>query len=245
MRTLIVATAIAAPLAALVLALTGHGLLAATVFLLGGAVVMTPVLRPNVQWLGPVITHFETDAREVWLTIDDGPTADTRELLDLLDRHGVRVTFFVKGMLADPGVIREITARGHTIGNHSHTHPAGFFWCLPPGAIAREIDRCAAAIPPTPLFRAPVGWKNPFVHPLLARRNMHLVGFSARAFDAVRSNPEKIAKAIGTRLEPGVIAVLHQGRAWSLEAIEKTIELARARGYSFAIPSFDRLKTNR
>ena len=75
-----------------------------------------PTLRPNVQWLGPVITHFATSRKEVWLTIDDGPTEDTRAVLDLFDRHGVKATFFVKGVLAEtaPGRSFERSSRAGT-----------------------------------------------------------------------------------------------------------------------------------
>src|SRR5205814_1865558 len=195
-----------------------------------GVVFVAPMLiatfRPNVEWLGPVISRFKTDRNEVWLTIDDGPTDDTTALLDLLDRHGVRGTFFVKGIhaAAHPEWIREILARGHTVGNHSHTHPAGTFWCLPPRAIAREIDLCTAAIPPTTLFRAPVGLKNLFVHPALRKRGMRLIGFSSRAFDAVERDPDIIAARIVKSIDRGGIIVLHQGREWSLRSIEKTID---------------------
>jgi peptidoglycan/xylan/chitin deacetylase (PgdA/CDA1 family) len=207
-----------------------------------GAVLFAPMmiatLRPNVEWLGPVVSHFPTSKNEVWLTIDDGPTDDTAALLDLLDRLGVRGTFFVKGVLADahPERIREILARGHTVGNHSHTHPSATFWCLPPRAIARQIDRCNASIPPTTLFRSPVGFKNLFVHPALRKRGMQLIGFDARAFDAVERDPDVIVSRIMKSVTPGAIVLLHQGREWSLRAIEKTIGAIRARGYDFVIP---------
>jgi len=204
-----------------------------------GALLFAPIviatLSPNIEWLGPVVSRFKTEEREVWLTIDDGPTDDTLALLDLLDQHGVKATFFVKGMLAaaHPELIDEIVARGHSIGNHSHTHPAAWFWCLPPHAIARQIDQCNAVIPPTKLFRAPVGHKNLFVHPALRKRSMALVGFSARAFDAIERNPDVIVSRIVRSLEPGAIVLLHQGREWSLQSIEKTIVAIRERGYSF------------
>jgi peptidoglycan/xylan/chitin deacetylase (PgdA/CDA1 family) len=205
-----------------------------------GALLVAPMilalLQPNIEWLGPVMSRFPTDAKEVWLTIDDGPTDDTRALLDLLDRCDVRVTFFVKGVLASahPDRIGEIVARGHTIGNHSHTHPSATFWCLPPHAIAQEIDRCNAVIPATNLFRAPVGFKNVFLHPALKRRGMQLIGFSARAYDAVERDPNVIASRITKSLVPGAIVVLHQGREWSLRGIETTINAIRERGYGFA-----------
>src|SRR4051812_46497342 len=55
-------------------------------------------LVANCQWLGPVMRSFETTQREVWLTIDDGPSpAHTLAILDLLDRFDARATFFVIG----------------------------------------------------------------------------------------------------------------------------------------------------
>jgi peptidoglycan/xylan/chitin deacetylase (PgdA/CDA1 family) len=206
---------------------------------LTGFVLVAPLLiallHPSVQWLGPVLTRYPTDAKEVWLTIDDGPTDDTIALLDLLDRCDVRATFFVKGMLASAhrDWLDEISSRGHAIGNHSYTHPSGTFWCLPPRAVAREIDQCNAVIPRTMHFRSPVGFKNIFLHPFLKKRGMQLVGFSARAFDAVARDPNVIAARITKSLRPGAIVVLHQGREWSLRAIETTIHAIRERGYDF------------
>jgi peptidoglycan/xylan/chitin deacetylase (PgdA/CDA1 family) len=236
MRRLILTIEVLAPIVAIVVFLIDP-LLGIAVLVVGGAIVMTPVLVPNNEWLGPVVSRFKTEKREVWLTIDDGPTDDTHALLDLLDARHVHVTFFVKGMLAKPELLDAIVSRGHTIGNHTQTHPAATFWCSTPRGIAWEIDRCAAAIPPTPLFRAPVGHKNRHVHPLLAARGMRLIGFSARAYDAVLRDPEHIAKMIAKRVEPGAIVVLHQGRPWSLDSIARTIDAIRERGYSFVIPS--------
>src|ERR1051326_6190432 len=84
---------------------------------LTGFVLVAPLLiallHPSVQWLGPVLTRYPTDAKEVWLTIDDGPTDDTIALLDLLDRCDVRATFFVKGVHAsERDVLVLASARG-------------------------------------------------------------------------------------------------------------------------------------
>ena len=210
-------------------------------FLLPHWLYLYPTLVPNSQLLGPVITRFETSANELWLTIDDGPTYDTPALLDLLDAHDVKATFFVKGTLADAAMLQTITDRGHTIGNHSYSHPSGTFWCLGPRAIEREIADGVASR----LFRAPVGMKNPFVHPALAKRGMRLIGWSVRGFDATRSDVEKVASRIVPRLEPGAIVVMHQGREWSLRCIERVIGQAQQRGYRFVIPDEGALKTKR
>lgn len=245
---MILGFAVVAPLA--LIALWPHAPLAGIgVLALSHALVLYPTLRPNVQWLGPVVTRFATSKKEVWLTIDDGPTDDTRAVLDLFDRHDVRATFFVKGTLTElhGDVIQEILRRGHTLANHSHTHPSGSFWCSPPGRVANEIDRCNDAIQsatgtPPRWFRAPVGLKNFLVHPTLARRGMRLIGWTARGFDAVRSDPREILARILPHLAPGAIIVLHQGRAHSLRVLEHVIVALKERGYAFVIPQDEQLR---
>ncbi|MGN6186610.1 MAG: polysaccharide deacetylase family protein [Thermoanaerobaculia bacterium] len=223
--------------------LAGIGVLA-----LSHALVIYPTLRPNAQWLGPVITRFKTDRKEAWLTIDDGPTEDTPLVLDLFDRHDVKATFFVKGVLTEqhPDLIAEILRRGHTLANHSQTHPAGSFWCSFPGRIASEIDGCNRALQHVTgsqprWFRAPVGMKNPAVHPALKRRGMRLIGWTARGFDAVVSDAEEVVSRIVPKLVPGAIIVLHQGRDHSLRVLERVIIGMKERGYSFVIPLDEQL----
>jgi peptidoglycan-N-acetylglucosamine deacetylase len=237
MRGVIIGFAVVAPLALLwwpwgiAILLFSHGLL------------MFAILSPNVQWLGPVITAFEPRGKEVWLTIDDGPADDTMQLLDALNALEVKATFFVKGTLARrrPELVRAMVERGHSVANHSDTHPSGTFWCLPPAAIAREID---GGIEST-WFRAPVGMKNPFVHPALQRRGMRLIGWSVRGFDGVRTDIDRVAARILPHVFPGAIVVLHQGRASSVQCIGRVVGELRARGYSFVVPEDTRLKTKR
>jgi peptidoglycan/xylan/chitin deacetylase (PgdA/CDA1 family) len=228
--------------------LAGIGVLA-----LSHALLLYPTLRPNAQWLGPVVTRFATDNPELWLTIDDGPTDDTPALLDLLDRHGMKATFFVKGALAEkhPLFVRDLLARGHSIGNHSQTHPSAWFWCAPPARVRWEIEQCNRALETLTgtrprWFRAPVGHKNPFVHPALARENMTLIGWTARGFDAVASDPEEILQRLQPHVSAGAIVVLHQGREHSLRVIEHVISALQERGYAFVIPDDAALRnTNR
>ena len=219
---------------------------------LSHALVLYPTLRPNVQWLGPVVTAFESKTKELWLTIDDGPTPDTTAVLDLFERKHVVATFFVKGALARqaPELVREMIARGHSVANHSQNHPSATFWCLLPHRVRREIDDCTATLEAITRekqvwFRAPVGMKNPAVHAILAKRRMRLIGWSVRGFDAVISDPAEVARRIIPHLHPGAIIVLHQGREYSLAVLERVIDEARAAGYRFVVPEDRRLKTKR
>lgn len=65
-----------------------------------------------------------TAAHKVYLTFDDGPSKYTDDILDILDRYGVKATFFVVGKESDSAreAMKEIVDRGHTLGMHSYTH---------------------------------------------------------------------------------------------------------------------------
>ena len=244
MRNLIVGFAWLAPFAAIVVWQQSPAA-AIGVVALSHALLLFPTLRANNQWLGPVVTRFETQDREVWLTIDDGPGDDTPALLDLLAKTNTKVTFFLKGSRTTPAALGAIKRAGHTIGNHSWSHPSGSFWCLPAPSIAHEIDACNEVLGQQRYFRAPVGMKNPAVHPALRARDMRLIGWTARGFDSVRADPDRVAARIVPRVNPGAIVVMHQGRPHSLASIERVIHDLHAAGYAFVIPDEARLKTNR
>jgi peptidoglycan/xylan/chitin deacetylase (PgdA/CDA1 family) len=251
MRNLIVGSAWLSPIALIILWQRAP-MLGLAIMALSHAAWLYATLRANVQWLGPVITRFETNAREVWLTIDDGPTSDTPAILELLQTSRVVATFFVKGALAakNGDLVRAIIERGNHVANHSDDHPSGSFWRLLPAEIARQIDRCNATLQSLtstrPIwFRAPVGMKNPAVHPALEERGMRLIGWSVRGLDTVRSDPADVATRIVPRTQPGSIIVLHQGRENSLACLQRVISGLQAEGYAFVIPADERLKTKR
>ena len=263
MRRAILLFALIAPL--VTVALWSSSVVAAVgVLFMSHMLVLYPTLRPTAQWLGPVVTSFETSEKHVWLTIDDGPDGrDTPRILDLLDAYQARATFFVKGnhVRQFQAETVEILRRGHALGNHSMTHPSGTFWCLPPPLIAAEIDRCSAEIERatgqrTSLFRAPVGMKNPFVHPHLRRRGMKLIGWSSRGFDGIRTDTKAVVEAILKDVRPGAVILAHEGRydhqgnSVNYGMIEQIVRRLSGQGYSFVIPTeecfvYGRRKTKR
>src|SRR5690606_32492249 len=92
----------------------------------------THVPRAAARFFPDLLWRVRTDARTVYLTFDDGPTtALTLPLLELLDRFNARASFFLLGKHAAllPDAVREIAAAGHTIGNHTYTHPGA--WLTP------------------------------------------------------------------------------------------------------------------
>ena len=225
-------------------------------WLIAGAVVVHAcffyaIVAPSCEWLVRVATRFRPKGSEVWLTIDDGPDGDASlRLGEEMAQRGVRATFFVKGqnLARQPEVGRALVAAGHSLANHTQTHPAHLFWWLRPGALRLrdEIDACnealrTAGVTALRWFRSPVGLKNMFLEPTLVRRGMRFVGWSVRGHDGVTCDPEKVARRVGAGVAPGAIVLLHEGRARSNEAILRVIDELRERGYSFVIPRDEQL----
>lgn len=207
--------------------------------------VIWATLWPRSRLLGPVLARLPTSERAVWLTIDDGPSDDTAAVLDLLDAHGARATFFLVGKRAQarPELVREIVLRGHDIGQHSHTHPQAWFWALPPRAMRAQIDQAQAALTtitgtPPRWFRAVVGMSNPFVAASLKRHGLARAAWSARGFDGVHCEPARVVERIDRDLAPGAIVLTHEGAAHgrNVETLALLLERLRERGYRCVLP---------
>ncbi len=127
-------------------------------------------VHPRAQIFGRTI-YRTNSARKLALTFDDGPNpAITPKLLELLDRHNAKATFFVIGRYVRecPELVQETAARGHLIGNHTEMHPNLFR--LSRREIRIELRLCHAAISnalgsPPKWFRPPFGLRNPWVIP--------------------------------------------------------------------------------
>jgi peptidoglycan/xylan/chitin deacetylase (PgdA/CDA1 family) len=180
-------------------------------------------LWPRATLLGPNVTRLAAGGPGegcVAITIDDGPVPDvTPAVLDILDRFGAKATFFCIGdrVLACPDLAREIVRRGHTIENHS-LHHFYRFSILGPWLMAREVqggqDAIAAVIGRRPTcFRAPAGFRNPFLEPILARLGLQLVSWTRRGFDTVEKDPDVVRQRLLRNLAAGDILLLHDGRA--------------------------------
>jgi peptidoglycan-N-acetylglucosamine deacetylase len=173
-------------------------------------------VAPSSQIFGPTIRRTE-DASAIALTFDDGPNpAITPSLLDLLDRHQALATFFVMGRFvrAFPALAKEIAERGHTMGNHTDTHPALTF--LSSRRIVDELDKCDHAIASATgrrsrWMRPPFGFRGPQLNSLIQRRRgMRVVMWSAMAWDWKAANSESVINHL-RRVKGGDIVLLHDG----------------------------------
>jgi peptidoglycan/xylan/chitin deacetylase (PgdA/CDA1 family) len=202
-------------------------------------------LRPASRLFGPALTRLDTDERVLWLTIDDGPSDETPAVLDLLDAHGAKATFFLVGARARryPDHVREIARRGHGIGNHSDSHLTARFWALGPRAMQREIERAQATLTEiagvAPVwFRAVVGMANPFVAAPLRRLGLARVAWSARGFDGAVSDPARVLRRVERQLSPGAIVLAHEGASHghNVETLALLLQRFDALGYRCVLP---------
>jgi peptidoglycan/xylan/chitin deacetylase (PgdA/CDA1 family) len=203
---------------------------------------------PTLQWFGPAILRGPGDGRRIALTFDDGPCSGyTEPILDILRQQDVKASFFVCGQNVErnPEILRRIQAEGHTIGNHSYSHPFPFFRSRV--FFAREIDLTQETIEKITgkrpkFFRPPFGacWLG--LQPVLKARGLSLVNWSDTGYDW-KLDTEGIVRETLRALGPGSIILLHDGRRTyppekvdrspTVKALPTIIEGAAKAGFSF------------
>jgi peptidoglycan/xylan/chitin deacetylase (PgdA/CDA1 family) len=214
--------------------------------LLDHVVVLMAGRFPGSRLLGRNVRKLPTvsvERSQMALTFDDGPDPRVTPLiLDILDDHGARATFFCIGERAErhPEIVAEIVRRGHLVENHSYRHPYLFAF-YGSRAQHREILRAADVIEPLAgrrpsLFRPPAGIRNPLLEPALVASGATLVSWSRRGFDAVSTDPDGIARRLDKGVRPGSILALHDGRGREganpivLEVLPRVLSLVHERG---------------
>lgn len=176
-------------------------------------------LLPRSTWLGANVRRLPAAAAargEVAVTLDDGPDpVVTPQVLDILDAHGARATFFCIAQQAalHPALTREIVRRGHRVENHSLRHRHNFS-LLGPAGFRREIaaaqDGLAQITGQRPTcFRAPAGLRNPFLDPVLHALDLQLVSWTRRAYDTREADPQTVLARLTQNLAAGDIVLLH------------------------------------
>ena len=194
-----------------------------TVLAANHVVLICAVFFPRGRLLGPNLSRLPATVAkrgEVVLTFDDGPDPEvTPQVLDLLDRFRMKASFFCIGekAAAFPEVVKEISRRGHSVENHTYRHSHAFaFYGM--SRLGRELDAAQAIIReiagrPPRFFRAPAGFRNPLLDPVLARRGLHYVSWTHRGYDTVSTDPRSILDKLTRDLAAGDILLLHDGNS--------------------------------
>lgn len=223
------------------------GLLTAAGAAAGAAALAWGTYAQNSPLFGPVIGRGSGDRPHLYLTFDDGPNGvATPVVLETLEREGVPAAFFMVGrhVRLFPELARRAAAAGHEIGNHTDSHVK--LHARTPARIRRELEAAHATIvdatgsvPRT--FRAPHGFRNPFVGAAAARLGYRVFGWSFGVWDTARPGVEEIRRRMRAKLRPGAILLLHDGdgydtrgdRSQTAAALPGIIADARAAGYEF------------
>jgi len=200
------------------------------------------------SWIfGPVLNHLPT--ADVSITFDDGPNPNaTPIILDVLKREGVKATFFVLGRHADrwPALVKRMADEGHQLGNHGYFHRK--LHRRTPGYVRDDLTRGAEAIERASgvrprVFRAPHGFRNPWVTPIARSLGERTIGWSLGVWDSARPGADEIVRRALDGMRAGSILLLHDGDGYDADgdrmqtaaALPGIIAGLRSRGFHFAV----------
>lgn len=178
--------------------------------------------------------------RVVALTFDDGPSAHTNAVLDVLARHKVTATFFVTGSQAEryPWLMARIAMDGHRVGNHTWNHPR--LTQLSDAQIRSQLRNTQNVIARTTgqssvCVRPPYGEHNARVNNVIREfGRSYTMLWSIDTNDWQRPAPATITSRVVNNLRPGAVILMHDGggnRANTVAALDSMIRRIHAAGY--------------
>ena len=204
-------------------------------------------MSPTGQWFGRAFCGSR-GGRKLALTFDDGPNdPHTLRLLDVLDKQGVKATFFLIGRFVKqrPDLAREIAQRGHVIGNHTFTHPRLIF--LPASRVREEILQCGQAITDavgkhSNLFRPPWGGRRPGTFTVVRQLGLEPIMWNVSGHDWDAPSAEHIERRVASQVRGGDVILLHDGRhaafgtdrSKTVEAVDRLTVRFKSEGREFA-----------
>lgn len=179
-------------------------------------------------------TPVNTPAKgSIALTFDDGPNPIyTPQILDILKKYNVKATFFMVGMNMEkhPEIVKRTAAEGHTINNHSQTHPN--FTKLNAENLHKEIVTPSEIIEKLTgkkpvCLRYPFGASNSHVREAIRQAGMVPTEVGFNALDYTRPGVDKIVNRVLNNARPGMVIVMHDGfdnRKETVAALPRIIE---------------------
>jgi peptidoglycan/xylan/chitin deacetylase (PgdA/CDA1 family) len=179
---------------------------------------------------------------EVVLTFDDGPHPQhTKVILDILDRHCVKATFFTVGRMAlfMSAALKDASARGHTIATHTWSHPRDVSkLSLDEAKIEIEKGFVAAAYalghPIAPFFRYPGLNHSPELNAYLASRDISVWSVDVVSDDTMAglTSDQLIAQTMERlRRMGGGIVLFHDLKAVTADAMDAFLSQLKMEGY--------------
>ena len=193
-----------------------------------------------------IYRYNRNDEMNIALTFDDGPHPRlTPKILDVLDKYGIKATFFVIGVNAEyyPSALSEIVNQGHEIGNHTYSHP--HINDINKTDLKSEIEKCentllSATNCRTRLFRPPEGMIDGGVKSVLKNLDYKVILWDIDTRDWAQTPPQEIASHVIKNIKSGDIILMHDYISYNsptVEALEIFVPILIEKGYNFVVIS--------
>lgn len=177
---------------------------------------------------------------EVVLTFDDGPhPAYTRPILDALDAHCTKATFFMVGQraLSYRQLVRDVATRGHTVATHTWSHKKQA--ALPPDRARAEMELGISAVqlslgaPAAPIFRFPYLSDPAYSVQHLRARNTAIFSIDVDSFDFRTRSPTRMINNVlqGLAKKGKGIILFHDIQPATARGLPTLLAELKARGY--------------
>ena len=183
---------------------------------IAGAVVHG-ALYPNSPFFGRVVARVPAGDSQLALTFDDGPNpVATPAILDALASRAVKASFFILGRHAErwPELVRRVAAEGHAVCNHGYYHRK--LHLRSPRYVREDLELGTRAIVDAcgvrpRFFRAPHGFRSPWVTSIARSLGQRTVGWTRGVWDSARPGVDVIVARVLGAARPGAILLLHDG----------------------------------
>lgn len=184
--------------------------------------------------------------QKIALTFDDGPHPKyTPKILEILKRYGIKATFFVIGQNVEyyPGIVEQIVADGHEIGNHTYRHKRTKM--LNGDIFFDDVQRCDGIISQRcnykiKLFRPPEGYVDEKVRDVSRELGYSIILWNIDTEDWAHATPAGIEKNVIENISAGDIILMHDyvsGKNETIDALERIIPKLLSENYKFVTVS--------
>ena len=186
----------------------------------------------------------ETQEKVLYLTFDAGfENGNTAPILDALKKHGVKATFFLVGnfLETEPDLVRRMAAEGHTIGNHTYSHP-DMSQIATEDAFRQELEkneslyRSITGEEMAKLYRPPQGKYSESNLQMAQQLGYHTVFWSLAYVDWYQDDQptkeEAFAKLL-PRVHPGAVVLLHSTSSTNGAILDELLSQWESLGYTF------------
>jgi len=203
----------------------------------------TPAAHPLAKVPTQPQYYVDGGPKVIALTLDDGPSEYTAQILEILREHRITATFCMIGrqIRDNAGIVRDVAAAGHHITNHTWDHSDQTR--LPLKSVTAQIDRTTqamsdAGIAPT-MYRAPYGAWSHTVFEAAAAAGLRPLDWSVDPADWSRPGVNRIVSTIMRTTRTGSIILDHDGggdRSQTVAAMRIWLPRLLADGYRFTTP---------